>query len=224
MADKFAVIGLGQFGSAICRKLSEKGAEVIAIDIDEDKVESIKDHVAYSVVLDSTDPRALKAQNILEMDAVVVSIGQNFEGMLLTTVKLMEMGVTRIIARAQGETQRKILEKMGVREILSPEEEVGKNVADRLINPGMMMCVTLPDNYEIVEIAAPRSVVGRTLKDIGLLEKYRLNLVTVIQKGGDDEVAHIKGVPQEDMVIEAIDELVVFGKVKDVERFIDINA
>ena len=139
-------------------------------------------------------------------------------------VKLMEMGVTRIIARAQGETQRKILEKMGVREILSPEEEVGKNVAERLINPGMMMCVTLPDNYEIVEIAAPRSVVGRTLKDIGLLEKYRLNLVTVIQKGGDDEVAHIKGVPQEDMVIEAIDELVVFGKVKDVERFIDINA
>jgi trk system potassium uptake protein TrkA len=88
----------------------------------------------------------------------------------------------------------------------------------------MMMCVTLPDNYEIVEIAAPRSIVGRTLKDIGLLPKYRLNLVTVIQKRDDDEVAHIKGVPQDDMVIEEIDELVVFGKVKDVERFIDINA
>ncbi len=224
MADNFAVIGLGQIGYAICRNFHEMGAEVIAIDIDEDKVESIKDHVAYSVVLDSTDARALKAQNILEMDAVVVSIGQNFEGMLLTTVKLMEMGVTRIIARAQGETQRKILEKMGVKEVLSPEEEVGKNVAERLINPGMMMCVQLPDNYEIVEITAPRSIVGRTLKNIGLLEKYRLNLVTVIQKGGDDEVAHIKGVPQDDMVIEDIDELVVFGKIKDVERFIDINA
>jgi len=92
MADKFAVIGLGQFGSAICRKLSEKGAEVIAIDIDEDKVEAIKEYVAYAVVIDSTDSRALRSQNISEMDAVVVSIGQNFEGMLLTTVKLLEMG------------------------------------------------------------------------------------------------------------------------------------
>ena len=125
MAEKFAVIGLGQFGSAICKKLSEKGAEVIAIDIDEDKVEDIKDRVAYAVQLDSTDLRALQSQNIGEMDAVVVSIGQNFEGMLLTTVKLMELGVKRLIARAQGETQRKILEKLGVTEILSPEEEVG---------------------------------------------------------------------------------------------------
>jgi len=76
-------------------------------------------------VIDSTDSRALRSQNISEMDAVVVSIGQNFEGMLLTTVKLLEMGVKRIIARAQGDTQRRILEKLGVKEILSPEEEVG---------------------------------------------------------------------------------------------------
>ncbi|MSP66228.1 MAG: TrkA family potassium uptake protein, partial [Flavobacteriaceae bacterium] len=219
MADKFAVIGLGQFGSAICRKLSEKGAEVIAIDIDEDKVEEIKEHVAYAVVIDSTDSRALNSQNISEMDAVVVSIGQNFEGMLLTTVKLLEMGVKRIIARAQGETQRRILEKLGVKEILSPEEEVGKNVAERLMNPGMMMCVELPDDYEIAEIAAPRSTVGRTLKDIGLLEKYRLNVVTVIQKA-DNDLPHIKGIPQPEMVIEENDEFVLFGKAKDLERFI----
>ena len=223
MADKFAVIGLGQFGSAICRKLSEKGAEVIAIDIDEDKVEAIKEYVAYAVVIDSTDSRALRSQNISEMDAVVVSIGQNFEGMLLTTVKLLEMGVKRIIARAQGDTQRRILEKLGIKEILSPEEEVGKNVAERLMNPGMMMCVELPDDYEIAEIAAPRSTVGRTLKDIGLLEKYRLNVVTVIQKAEND-LSHIKGIPQPEMVIEEHDELVVFGKAKDLERFISINA
>ena len=222
MADKFAVIGLGQFGSAICKKLSEKGAEVIAIDIDEDKVEDIKEHVAYAVQLDSTDLRALQSQNISEMDAVVVSIGQNFEGMLLTTVKLMELGVKRLIARAQGETQRKILEKMGVSEILSPEEEVGKNVAERLMNPSMLMCVKLPDNYEIVEIAAPKNTIGRTIEDIGLLNKYRLNIVTLIEK--IDGEPHIKGVPMPDVIIQESYELVVFGLTKDVERFIDINA
>ena len=222
MAEKFAVIGLGQFGSAICKKLSEKGAEVIAIDIDEDKVEDIKDRVAYAVQLDSTDLRALQSQNIGEMDAVVVSIGKNFEGMLLTTVKLMELGVKRLIARAQGETQRKILEKLGVTEILSPEEEEGKNVAERLMNPSMLMCVQLPDNYEIVEIAAPKNIVGRTIEDIGLLPKYRLNIVTLIERIEGEP--HIKGVPMPNVIIEENDELVVFGLTKDVERFIDING
>ena len=167
MAEKFAVIGLGHFGRAICKKLSAKGAEVIAIDIDEDRVDEIKDHVSYAVQLDSTDKRALISQNIGDMDAVIVSIGHNFEGMLLTTVKLLEIGVKRLVARTQGDTQRKILEKMGVTEILSPEEEVGINVAERLMNPSMLMCMPLPDNYEIVEITAPKSVVGRTIKEVG---------------------------------------------------------
>ena len=223
MVEKFAVIGLGQFGRAICKKLSEKGAEVIAIDIDEDRVDEIKDNVSYAVQLDSTDKGALESQNIGDMDAVIVSIGHNFEAMLLTTVKLIEMGVKRLVARTQGETQRKILEKMGVTEILSPEEEVGINIAERLMNPSMLMCMPLPDNYEIVEITAPKSVIGRSIKDLGLVAKYRLNLVTLIESNDDKEL-HIKGVVEDDEIIQSNHVLVVFGQTKDVERFIDINV
>jgi trk system potassium uptake protein TrkA len=223
MVEKFAVIGLGQFGRAICKKLSEKGAEVIAIDIDEDRVDEIKDNVSYAVQLDSTDKGALESQNIGDMDAVIVSIGHNFEAMLLTTVKLLEMGVKRLVARTQGETQRKILEKMGVTEILSPEEEVGINIAERLMNPSMLMCMPLPDNYEIVEITAPKSVIGRSIKDLGLVAKYRLNLVTLIESNDDKEL-HIKGVVEDDEIIQSNHVLVVFGQTKDVERFIDINV
>ena len=223
MAEKFAVIGLGQFGRAICKKLSAKGAEVIAIDIDEDRVDEIKDHVSYAVQLDSTDKRALESQNISEMDAVIVSIGHNFEGMLLTTVKLLEIGVKRLVARTQGDTQRKILEKMAVTEMLAPEGEVGRNGAERLMNPSMLMCMPLPDNYEIVEITAPKSVVGRTIKDLGLLSKYRLNLVTLIESSGNVEL-HIKGVIEDDEIIKENYVLVVFGLTHDVERFIDING
>jgi trk system potassium uptake protein TrkA len=157
------------------------------------------------------------------MDAVIVSIGHNFEGMLLTTVKLLEIGVKRLVARTQGDTQRKILEKMGVTEILSPEEEVGINVAERLMNPSMLMCMPLPDNYEIVEITAPKSVVGRTIKDLALLSKYRLNLVTLIESSGNVEL-HIKGVIEDDEIIKENYVLVVFGLTHDVERFIDING
>ncbi|MGY8964215.1 MAG: potassium channel family protein [Flavobacteriales bacterium] len=233
MTDKFAVIGLGHFGSAICRKLSEKGAEVLAIDIDEDKVESIKNRVAYSVRMDATDLESLRAQKVQDMDAVVVSIGQNFEGTMLTVAQLMELNVKRIIARAHGKTQRRILKKLanseveGVDmhvEILSPEEEVGNNMAERLMHPSFKMCIELPDDYEIVEVEAPKLTIGRTIKDIDFLNKYQLNLVTLIEKGDDGNLAHVKHETSDDTIIEECDELVVFGKIKDVERFIDING
>jgi trk system potassium uptake protein TrkA len=222
MADKFAVIGLGQFGSAIAKKLAEKGAEILAIDTDPEKVESIRDYVTYGVTLDATSRPALESQNIAEMDAVVVSIGQNFECTMLTVVQLQSLGVKRLMARAQGETQRRILTKLGVEEILSPEEEVGKNVADRLITPGMLMAVQLPDNYEIVEVEAPKNTVGRSLEDIGLAKKYKLSLVTLLRKTNGDH--HIMGVPDQETVVEPNDLMVVFGTTKDVERFIHINA
>jgi trk system potassium uptake protein TrkA len=222
MADKFAVIGLGQFGSAIAKKLAEKGAEILAIDFDPDKVESIRDYVTYGVTLDATSRPALESQNIADMDAVVVSIGQNFECTMLTVVQLQSLGVKRLMARAQGETQRRILTKLGVEEILSPEEEVGKNVAERLLTPGMLMAVQLPDNYEIVEVEAPKSTVGRSLEDIGLTKKYKLSLITLLRKTNGDH--HILGVPEDDTVVEPNDLMVVFGTTKDVERFIHINA
>ncbi|MDP4602220.1 MAG: TrkA family potassium uptake protein [Schleiferiaceae bacterium] len=222
MADKFAVIGLGQFGSAIAKKLAEKGAEILAIDFDPEKVESIRDYVTYGVTLDATSRPALESQNIADMDAVVVSIGQNFECTMLTVVQLQSLGVKRLMARAQGETQRRILTKLGVEEILSPEEEVGKNVAERLLTPGMLMAVQLPDNYEIVEVEAPKSTVGRSLEDIGLTKKYKLSLITLLRKSNGDH--HILGVPEDDTVVEPNDLMVVFGTTKDVERFIHINA
>lgn len=179
MTNRFAVIGLGQFGESIARTLSDSGAEVLAIDIDLDKVEAIKDDVAYAVALDSTDVKALKAQNIQDMDAVVVAIGENFEGLLLTTVLLLELEVERIIARAANAQQRMILEKMGIEEILSPEETVGKTVAEMLLHPNMKSFLPLPDDYEIVEINTPSRVVDQTISEIGLREKYNLNLITV---------------------------------------------
>jgi trk system potassium uptake protein len=128
MINKFAVIGLGRFGNSIARTLASRGAEVLAIDLDEDKVENLKDEVAYAVTLDSSDIKALKSQNIKEMDAVVIAIGENFEGSLLTTVLLLELGIKRLIVRAANKEQRMILEKLGVKEILSPEDEVGKQL------------------------------------------------------------------------------------------------
>lgn len=226
---KFAVIGLGVFGTSIAKALAADGAEVMAIDNDEAHIENIKDDVAYAVTLDSTDKRALAAQNINEVEAVVVAIGEDFEALLLTTVYCLELGIKRVIARANNAQQRMILHKMGVSEVLSPELEVGRLVAERLLNPSLLSFIQLPDDYEIAEITTPPGIANRTLADINLRNKYKLNLITLKREfetevnGVKETEMHIVGVPGSDTVILATDTIIVFGTTKDIERFIDIN-
>lgn len=226
---QFAVIGLGQFGTSIARSLANKGAEVLAIDIKPERIESIKDEVAHAVCLDSTDIKSLKSQQVDEFDAVVVAIGEDFESLLLTSVLLLEMGVERVVARAANHHQRKILEKIGIKEILSPEDEVGRTVAEMLIQPDLKSFLRLPDNYEIVEVKTPRRVVNKTLGQIGLREKYFINLVTIRRmfaeevKGEQVMVEHIVGVPNKDTVLSETDTLILMGTSSDVERFIEVN-
>ena len=230
MTQRFAVIGLGIFGTSIARNLASRGAEVLAIDWILDKVEALKDEVAYAVSLDSTDEKALLAHNINDMDAVVVAIGENFEGLLMTTVLLLELKVKRVIARAANTQQYKILEKMGVSEILSPEGEVGRTVAEMLLHPNMKTFLPLPDNYEIVEINTPLKIANKSLKTVGLRENYNLNLITIKRTfeekvdGQFKNISHIIGVPQGETILNESDILILIGKHQDVNKFVEINS
>lgn len=227
--SKFAVIGVGKYGATIAKRLSEKGAQVFAFDNSEDKIENIKDDVSFAVTMDTTDPKALANQNIADMDAVVVAIGENFEATILTCVHLLDHGVKRIIARASGSQQKLILEKIGIKEILTPEDEVAFVVREKLINPSILSFLQLPDDYEIAEIKPPKGILQRTIQDIDFRNKYQLTLVTMkreydIKKKGQYSVEqHVIGVPSSDTVIESRDTLLVFGTAKHVQRFIDIN-
>lgn len=227
--SKFAVIGVGRYGATIARRLAEKGAQVFAFDPNEEKIESIKDDVAFAVTLDATDLRALNTQNLHEMDAAVVAIGENFEATILTCVHLLDIGVKRVIARASGAHQRLILEKIGVLEILTPEDEVAYVVREKLLNPNIVSFLQLPDDHEIAEIRAPKGVVGRTLDSVGFRNKYEITLITIkreyeVTRNGEDFIeTHIIGVPKSDIEIKEKDTLVIFGAAKSVERFIEIN-
>ncbi len=192
MPKKYAVIGAGRYGREICQRLAAQGAEVYAFDMDEEKIEDIKDTVSLAIALDSTDKKVLEANRIHEMKAVIIAIGENFEATVLTAINLIDMGIPRVIARASGETQKRILEKIGV---------------------------------------DPKGVANRTLEDIGLRDKYGLTLITLkrtyeMKENQDGEVEleeHIIGVPKSETVIYETDTLVVFGLIRDVKRFIEIN-
>ena len=223
---KFAVIGVGRYGSSIARKLADRGAEVYAVDTDKNKIEALKDEVALSVNLDSTDKKALESQNIQDVDAAIVAIGENFQAVILTSMNLLELGVPRVIARSGSDAQRQILEKIGVSEILTPEDEVATLVCERLVNPSVLSFLQLPDNYEIAEIKAPKAIHNKNIEDVGLRNKYSLSLITIkreeLNKEGKLE-QHITGVTNADTPIYETDTLVLFGLAKDVARFIEVN-
>jgi len=227
MKDKqFAVIGLGQFGEAIARSLSNRGAQVMAIDIKPERVDYISSEVTYAVALDATDKKALESQNIQEFDAVVIAIGENFENLLLCAVNLMELKCPRIIARAKADANRLILERLGIKEIFQPEEEVGTVVAERLINPYILSYMSMPDGYAIAEIKPPKDVLNKRLDEIKILENYNINLITIkrepiLDEGGKS--AHIIGVPKKDTIIKNDDRMIIFGHEKDFTKFIELN-
>jgi trk system potassium uptake protein TrkA len=230
MENRFGIIGLGRFGSTIARKLSERGAEVMVFDKSEENVNALRDEVAFTACLDSTDIRVLKEQNITDLDAVVVAIGENFEALLLTTVNLLELGVKRVIARASTPQQKLVLEKIGVKEILSPEDEVGISVAGRLINPDLVSYFQLPDDYQIVELKVPPRVANKSVSEIDLRNTYQLNLITLRRaydlKGNDGQNKreyHILGVPNSDTILYEEDYLLLLGKSIDIERFQELN-
>jgi len=229
MINKFAVIGLGKFGTSIAKSLAERGAEVLAMDVDLAKVEQVKDTVAFAVAMDSTDLKGLKAQGVGEMDAAVIAIGDNFESLLLTAATLQELEVKRIIARAGSIQQKLILQKLGIKEVLSPEDEVGKTVAEMLLHPNMKTFLPLPDDYEIVEIKTPKKAANKSVLEIGLREKYNLNLITIkrlfeeVSEGQTVMVEHILGVPKGDTLLYESDIIILLGKTKDVDRFVAVN-
>lgn len=230
--QKIAVIGLGQFGMEIARTLAAEGVEVLALDNDMNHIESIKDDVAYAVQVDATDLRALKAQNIHEMDAVIVAIGEDFESLLLCVMNLVDLGIRteRIMARAANSQQESILQKLGISNILSPEREVAKKISESLLNPGVSVRLSLPDDYEIVEITPPETIINKKLSDVGLRERYNLNLITIKRRYEEQNqsnepmiIEHIIGVPSPGTVIYEGDVLIIMGKREDIKRFIRLN-
>lgn len=226
-SSRFAVFGIGRYGTQIALALASKGAEVFTYDLDPVRTESIKDEVALAVSMDSTDIRTLEAQRVHEMDAAVVAIGENFEATVLTALNLLDLKVPRVIVRANGNHQMRILRSLGVQEILSPESEVATVISERLIHPNIGGFLRLPDDYEIAEIHAPTNCIGRTLGSIDLTNRYDLRLITIRRQfpeeaGGAQE--HIIGVPKADMILADTDVLVVFGSLTSVERFLEING
>lgn len=211
--SRFAVIGLGRFGSLLVRALSEEGMEVIAVDRNQHAVEAVKDYATVAVAFDSTNREALLEHGINEVDVAVVGIGENFEANLFTSLLLKKTGTARVIARAMTSLQADILRGIGVDEVVSPEEESARRLARTLSRPNLLDFIEIAAEHVIVQVKAPQRFAGKSILDLEIRRKYNVNLVAIKRhKGG------IVGVPRAEDVIEENDVMVIVGREKDIAR------
>ncbi len=223
---QIAVIGLGRFGATIARTLSDRGVEVIAIDLDKEKIEDIKDYVAVAVGVDSTDEKALKALSIDNVDAAIVCIGDNIEANLLTISVLKKLGVKNILARAMDSLQAQILKYMEVDRIINLEEEMGVMVANSMVTSHIEKHIPLASGHSLAEVKIPSQFVGKTLKELQLRNRFHINIIAIkkkvpeITESGERTYKEvINDMPRADDVLEEGDILIVVGTDESIKNF-----
>ncbi|PKM50154.1 MAG: potassium transporter Trk [Firmicutes bacterium HGW-Firmicutes-7] len=208
MAKKrdFVVFGLGKFGRSVAQTLSKNGCDVLAIDINEEIIQDISERVTHAVQADVTDSEALHALGIRNFDVAIIAISNNMQSSIMATILAKELGVPFVIAKAQNDIHKRVLEKVGADKVVFPEREIGIRIANNLISDNFVDYVELSEEYSIVEITVKDGWIGKTLKELNLRAKHSINVMAI--RKSDDTLSITPG-PNE--VLSERDVLVVIG-------------
>lgn len=216
--SKFAVIGLGKFGFNVATTLFENGAEVIAIDNNQALVDEISGRVSVAINMNSTDEKSLKMNRIQDVDAVILAIGNSIENSVLTAVILKKLGVSNIFAKVDSKVHGRILELLGVQNIIFPEEQVAKQLANSLLSSSVLEYIDLSSGHSVVELVVPESWVGKSLQELALPTEKGINIIAikytaqnVTEDGENIIVKKINDMPGANDIINDNDVLVLVG-------------
>ena len=202
----YVVIGLGRFGSEVACRLCELGCEVLAIDHKNELVQQVSNEVTQAVVGDARDKEVLKALGAKNFDCAIVAIGDSLGDSVLATMNLKELGIPYVICKAHDETHRQVLLKLGADRVVIPEQEQANRLARSLSSNNVLDYIELSDACGIIEVPAPMSWVGKSLKDLNVRAKLGVNIIAVKQ-GGNINVS-----PGADYEILPGDVMVILGE------------
>lgn len=207
----YFIIGLGLFGEALARSLCKLGAEVLAMDIRSDLVQLVAGDVTHAVVGDGQDKEVLRALGAADFDCAVIAIGDDLAASVLTVMNLQELGVKQIICKAHDETHRRVLERLGANKVLIPEQEHAQRVARSLVRHNVLDYIELSEEYGILDVPAPKSWIGKSLRELNVRAKLGVNIIAV-ESGKKTNVS-----PAADYVIREGDIMVVLGDTYSLE-------
>ena len=210
------VVGLGRFGSALATTLVERGHDVLAIDENLDLVQRYSPVLTHVVAGDSTDPEMLAQVGAAEFSFAVVAIGNDVEASVLTTVALADLAVPNIWAKAVSDQHRKILERVGAHHVVHPEQEMGKRMA-HLVTGRVLDYLHVDEDFVLVETSAPAAVLGRSLADSHVRERFNITVMAVKPAAGRFAYA------TPDTEVHRGDLLLIGGSVEAVEAFAELD-
>ncbi|MBE6948108.1 MAG: TrkA family potassium uptake protein [Ruminococcaceae bacterium] len=207
----YVVVGLGRFGIETARQLAGLGCEVLVIDLKSELIQEISGEVTHAVVGDCRDKGVLRALGVGDFECAIIAIGDDLATSILATMNMKELGVPYLVCKAHDETHRRVLEKLGADRVVIPEKENAARLAKSLSSPNLLDYIELSEEYSIVEIPAPNSWIGKSLKELNVRAKLGLNILAV-RRGGKMDVS-----PVADFQIQNEDILVMLGDHKALE-------
>ena len=183
---EYIVIGLGQFGMSIAQTLMQNDCEVLVLDINEKRTRAIADSVTCAVTGNVMDAELLAGLGIRNFDGAVIAIGENMEASIMATMVVNELGVPHILAKAQSELHAKILRKVGADRVVLPEWEMGIRYANNMVHDNFFDAVELSPDISMMEINVRREWEGKSLKQLNMRAKYKINVIGIKREDGFD--------------------------------------
>lgn len=193
MRKQALVIGLGQFGMALARSLSERGVEVLAVDANERLVQTASAFAAEAVAFDATDEESLVRAGAARRDLCVCAIGgEARDAAIIVTALLRQMGAPYIAARATDDLMERILRLVGAHEVINPERAYGERLANRLLHTGIIDEIQLGPDLILTELRPPAALVGRNLAELALPRRFEVTVVAIRRMvGGRGKVVRL---------------------------------
>ena len=210
------LIGLGRFGKHIAMQLNEMGHEIMAVDINEERVNRILPFVTNAQIGDSTDASFLESLGIGNFDICFVTIGGSFQNSLETTSLLKELGANLVISRAERDVQEKFLLRNGADRVVYPEKQVAKWASIRYADDHILDYMEVDASHAIFEVAIPDEWIGRSVGELDIRRRYNI-IILAVKK--EREVSVTISV---DTVLEADSTLLVLGDYKAIQKFFHI--
>ncbi len=217
MAQRIFIIGAGRFGTYLASRLSEFGSEVVLADKNPARVEDLTQDGFHALEMDAEDEDALNEAGVQDADAVVVSIGENMQGSILTTLLLKELKVKRIVCRALDAKHATVLEKLGADLVVLPSRDMAYRLAERLRDNTGSDRQELCGEYQLAHIRIGPPLHGQTLAEAKLRERFRVNVVLLTRPGREGKSEAIE--PQPELKLALHDLLIVAGERKNINKF-----
>lgn len=217
MSQRIIIIGGGQFGTHLATRLAEYGCEVVIADQKEERVKDLAEDGYHAVQMDGEDEDALKELGVAEADAVVVSIGENMQGSILATLTLKQLQARKIIARALNAKHAAVLERVGADLVVIPSRDMAYRLAERLRDRIGSDRQQLSGDYQLASVRLGPAVDGKTLQELTLRERYRINVVLVTRAEPNGGIQDLEAGPG--LTLAKQDLCMVVGRRENINRF-----